>query len=52
MSECAFHPENHATAELGVTDPLVGRVMIPICDECVNAYDEIQQQHLEEQNHD
>ena len=50
MTECAFHPDNHATAELGVTDPLVGRVTIPICDDCVDAYDEIQQEYLEAMN--
>lgn len=47
MTECAFHPENHATAELGVHDPVVDdRIQIPICDECVEAYDEIQAEYL------
>jgi len=46
MSECLFHPDNHATAELGVDDPLAGRINIPICDQCVNAYDELQAEYL------
>lgn len=50
MVECAFHPENHSTAELGVMDPVVqDRITIPICDECVEAYDEIQEQYLEDE---
>ena len=51
MTECAFHPEKHATAELGVKDPLVNdRIAIPICDDCVDSYDKIQKQYLKEQN--
>jgi len=49
MSECAFHPQNHATAELNVRDPVVdGQIAIPICDDCVEQYDKVQARYLKE----
>ena len=46
MTECTFCPEEHATAELGVYDPIVGdRIPIPICDGCVESYDDIQEKY-------
>jgi len=53
MTECAFHPENHSTAELGVSDPLVeDTIRIPICEECVDAYDNLVDKRLREQAED
>lgn len=47
--ECTFHPENHATTELNVHDKVLDdQIQIPICDECVKAYDDLQHQYLKE----
>jgi len=50
MSECTFHPDEHATAELNVRDPVVDdQIALPICETCVERYDERQAAYLRDE---
>ena len=45
------HPQTNVKVIYNIEDPVVGdRIQIPICDECVDAYDKVQAQYLRERN--